>query len=408
MSSKIIPRPAVDGFMILFILPAMADKLTENRIHETIGVLFLFLVIIHDVLNRRWYKTLRQGRYGTRRILNLGINILLLTAMVILFGSSIMTSRMLFAFPDIKSNLTVRQIHTTAAYWFLILMAVHIGAQWTRLGRMLKKMIPVLPEGLLYIYVMWLVQIAIVALGMAASFDRGIGSRLFMVYAFDFWDFDRSVLGFFARYLAVMGAYAVVTHNIFKFDPYKKSAITNVNVVIGSGLIGQAIARRVSTGRRVLLADLRRENADAAAKILSDSGFEVSTAIVDVASRKSVHALVETAMAIGPIIGVIHAAGVSPTQASPDTILKVDLYGTALVLEEFGNVIARGGAGVVIASLSGHRLPALTPEQDKALATTPADDLLTLPMLRPGQVTDPLHAYQVSKRGNALRVRNSG
>jgi NAD(P)-dependent dehydrogenase (short-subunit alcohol dehydrogenase family) len=118
----------------------------------------------------------------------------------------------------------------------------------------------------------------------------------------------------------------------------------------------------------------------------------------------SVHALVETAAAMGTITGIIHAAGVSPTQASPATILKVDLYGTALVLEEFGNVIARGGAGVVIASQSGHRLPALTPEQNRALATTPADELLALPMLQPDRVPDSLYAYQVSKRGNSLRV----
>ncbi len=129
--------------------------------------------------------------------------------------------------------------------------------------------------------------------------------------------------------------------------------MNNVIVVIGAGSIGQAIARRVSSGKRVLLADLRQDNVDAAAKVLSDAGFEVSTAIVDVSSRTSVHALVETATAIGDITGVIHAAGVSPTQASPATILKVDLYGTALVLEEFGNVIASNGAGVVIASQSG-------------------------------------------------------
>jgi len=178
----------------------------------------------------------------------------------------------------------------------------------------------------------------------------------------------------------------------------------NVIVVIGAESIGQAIARRVSAGKHVLLADLRQENADTAAKILSDAGFEVSTAAVDVSSRQSVHALVETATVLGDITGVIHAAGVSPTQASPATILMVDLYGTALVLEEFGNVIARGGAGVVIASQSGHRLPALTPEQNRALATTPADDLLALPMLQLDQVTDSLHAYQVSKRGNSLRV----
>ena len=178
----------------------------------------------------------------------------------------------------------------------------------------------------------------------------------------------------------------------------------NIIVLIGAGSIGQAIARRVSAGKHLLLADLRQDNLDAAAKILSDAGFEVSTAIVDVSSRQSVHALVETATAIGSVTGVIHAAGVSPSQASPAAILKVDLYGTALVLEEFGNVIAHGGAGVVISSQSGHRLPALTPEQDKALATTPADELLALPMLQPDKVTDPLNAYQISKRGNSLRV----
>jgi NAD(P)-dependent dehydrogenase (short-subunit alcohol dehydrogenase family) len=180
--------------------------------------------------------------------------------------------------------------------------------------------------------------------------------------------------------------------------------MNDVTVVIGAGSIGQAIARRVSAGKHVLLADLRQDNVDAAAKVLSDAGFEVSTTIVDVSSRRSVHALVEAAAAIGAITGVIHAAGVSPTQASPATILKVDLYGTALVLEEFGNVIARGGAGVVIASQSGHRLGALTSEQNQALATTPADELLALPMLQPDQVADPLHAYQLSKRGNSLRV----
>lgn len=134
--------------------------------------------------------------------------------------------------------------------------------------------------------------------------------------------------------------------------------MTNIIVVIGAGSIGQAIARRVSAGKHILLTDIRQQNADAAAKVLTDAGFEVSTATVDVSTRESIQALVQTATELGDVTGVIHAAGVSPTQASPATILKVDLYGTALVLEEFGNVIARGGAGVVIASQSGHRLPA--------------------------------------------------
>ena len=179
---------------------------------------------------------------------------------------------------------------------------------------------------------------------------------------------------------------------------------TSVVVVIGAGQIAQAIARRVGVGKHVLLADMRPDNADAAAASLANAGCDVSVAVVDVSSRQAVHALAEEAAGLGDVCGLIHAAGVSPTQASPATILKVDLYGTALVLEEFGNVIARGGAGVVIASQSGHRLPPLAVEQNRALATTPVEELLNLPFLQPDQVTDPLHAYQISKRGNSLRV----
>jgi NAD(P)-dependent dehydrogenase (short-subunit alcohol dehydrogenase family) len=180
--------------------------------------------------------------------------------------------------------------------------------------------------------------------------------------------------------------------------------MSDVNVVIGPGSIGQAIARRVSAGKHVVLADVRAQNAAAAAKTLSDAGFQVTTATVDISSRESVQALVQKATSLGPVVGLIHAAGVSPSQASPATILKVDLYGTAVLLEEFGAVIARGGSGVVISSQSGHRLPALTAEENKALALTPADELLALPMLQPDKVTDPLNAYEISKRGNALRV----
>src|SRR6478735_5310550 len=133
-----------------------------------------------------------------------------------------------------------------------------------------------------------------------------------------------------------------------------------VVVVIGAGSIGQAIARRISAGKHVLLADLRQETADAAGEVLSDAGFENSTTIVDVSKRESVLALVDKATSLGEVTGLIHAAGVSPSQAPPETILRVDLYGTALVLEQFGRIIATGGAGVVIASQSGHRLHALT------------------------------------------------
>jgi NAD(P)-dependent dehydrogenase (short-subunit alcohol dehydrogenase family) len=179
---------------------------------------------------------------------------------------------------------------------------------------------------------------------------------------------------------------------------------TQVIVLIGAGSIGLAIARRVGTGKHILIADLNLENNQVAAKTLSEAGFEVSTFQVDVASRTSIQNLVASAAQLGSIIGLIHAAGVSPSQASPETILKIDLYGTAVVLEEFGKVIAQNGSAVVIASQSGHRLPPLTLEQSKALATTPSDELLALSFLQLNHIKDALHAYQLSKKGNALRV----
>lgn len=178
----------------------------------------------------------------------------------------------------------------------------------------------------------------------------------------------------------------------------------NIIVVIGTGSIGQAIARRIGAGKHILLADIRQENNDAAAKILSEAGYTVSTEIVDISSRESVQSLVNKVFSKGKIEGLIVAAGVSPTQASPKKILEVDLYGTALVLEEFRNVIGNGGSGIVIASMAGHRLPPLTTEQNKALATAPVEELLHLSFLKPETIENSSLAYMYSKRANSLRV----
>ena len=179
--------------------------------------------------------------------------------------------------------------------------------------------------------------------------------------------------------------------------------MTDVTVVVGSGSIGQEIARRVSTGRHVVLGDLKRENAEQAATVLERAGYSATATTVDVSDRESVRALIRTATGLGAVKALIQAAGVSPSQAPVEAILKVDLYGTAMLLEEFGEVIAPGGSAVVISSQSGYRLPALTADEDALLATTPADKLLALPLLK--AVRDTLHAYQISKRCNSLRVR---
>jgi len=180
--------------------------------------------------------------------------------------------------------------------------------------------------------------------------------------------------------------------------------MAEVVVLVGAGSLGQAIARRVSAGKTLLVADLRPDNAEAAARTLADAGFDAHVATVDVADPASVDTLVSAATSLGKVTGLIQAAGVSPSQAPVDAILKVDLYGTALLLDRFGAVIAPGGSAVVIASQSGHRLGALPEDQSWMLATTPVEQLLDLPFLRPGVVQDTLHAYQLSKRCNVLRV----
>ena len=175
-----------------------------------------------------------------------------------------------------------------------------------------------------------------------------------------------------------------------------------VTVLVGAGSIGQAIIRRVSAGKHVVLADYSLENAERAAKTLEDAGFECSTIKCDLGSKEDILNLVAFASGKGEIKYMVNAAGVSPSQAPVKEILRVDLYGTSVLLEEFGKVIAEGGSGVIISSQSGHRLPALSQEQNEALATTPVEGLLELPFIK--AVDDTLKAYQYSKRCNVLRV----
>ena len=175
-------------------------------------------------------------------------------------------------------------------------------------------------------------------------------------------------------------------------------------VLIGAGSIGLAIARRVSSGKHIVVADLHLDHAKAVAKTLYNAGFASTATQVDISSRESIQQLVKTVEENGQVKNLIVAAGVSPSQAPIETILKVDLYGTAVILEEFGRIIAEGGSGVVISSQSGHRLGVLPLDQCEQLAVTPTDELLSLPMLQPGEVRDTLHAYQLSKRCNVLRV----
>ncbi|HCD06820.1 SDR family oxidoreductase [Companilactobacillus crustorum] len=177
-----------------------------------------------------------------------------------------------------------------------------------------------------------------------------------------------------------------------------------VIVLFGAGSIGEAIVRRVSAGRKLLVADYNENKLIEMKQHLTEAGFVVETIKADLSSRDSIKQVVSKAQSLGKIIGLVDAAGVSPSQASPEQVLKVDLYGTSVLLEEFGKVMAPGGAGIVISSQSGHRLPALSQENNQALAMTPTEELLALPILQPNIIKDSLAAYQYAKRTNVLRV----
>ena len=173
---------------------------------------------------------------------------------------------------------------------------------------------------------------------------------------------------------------------------------------VGAGEIGKAIVRRIAAGRKVIAGDKRLENARCAAEELNNVGFDIEPTEVDLSERDSILAAIDEASRHGVVKYMVNSAGVSPSQASVETILKVDLYGTAILLEEVGKVIAPGGAGVTISSQSGHRMPALGTETDELLATTPAEALLALDILQPANIRDTLHAYQSAKRCNVKRV----
>ena len=178
----------------------------------------------------------------------------------------------------------------------------------------------------------------------------------------------------------------------------------DVMILTGAGQIGMAIARRVGFGMKIVIGDKDPANARKIADIMNNAGFDVYPMEMDLSSRGSILDLIETARKFGDITRLVNAAGVSPSQAPVEVVLKVDLYGTAVLLEEAGQVIAAGGTGITISSQSGHRLPALTPAEDEALATTPAEELLKLPLLSPANIRDTLHAYQLAKRCNVKRV----
>ena len=178
----------------------------------------------------------------------------------------------------------------------------------------------------------------------------------------------------------------------------------DVMIVTGAGQISMAIARRMGYGMKIVMGDKNLKNSEAIAKVMNEAGFDVVPFEMDLSSRESIQEMIHVAQEFGDIKMLVNGAGVSPSQASIETILKVDLYGTAVLLEEVGKVIKKGGVGVTISSQSGWRMPALSQEEDEQLATTPTEALLQLPILQEENIRDTLHACPLARRCNEQRI----
>ena len=178
----------------------------------------------------------------------------------------------------------------------------------------------------------------------------------------------------------------------------------DVMILTGAGQIGMAIARRMGYGMKIVIGDKKLENAESISKTMNEAGFDTVPVEMDLSSRESIMKLIEKAQSFGEVSMLVNAAGVSPSQAPVEAILKADLYGTAVLLEEVGKIIKKSGVGVTISSQSGWRMPALTAEEDVLLATAPTEELLNLSLLQPENIRDTLHAYQIAKRCNEKRV----
>lgn len=222
MNRNKLIKLVIDFVMIVLMLVEMAYRFTGDMLHELVGISLFVLFIVHNVLNRRWYQTIFRGKMNLRRILNITVNLLLLVMMIVLMISAIPISRTIFVFIPIHNGLTARQIHTLAAYWGLILIAIHLGMHWGMLIGGVRKMTGITGMSRISTIVLRVFVVLIVAHGVQASFDRNVGSKLILYYTFDYWNPDESVIKLFLDYLSIMGIYICGTYYVLKIASKKE------------------------------------------------------------------------------------------------------------------------------------------------------------------------------------------
>jgi len=227
LNRKMSIKLAIDLFMVVLLLVAIASKLTGNTAHELLGVSLLTLFIVHNVLNRRWYQTVLKRKYNTRRILNTAVNLLLLVMVLMLMISSVMISRTVFAFIPVDGGLIARQMHILATYWGFILISIHIGMHWRMIIGAARKKLGITALNRYSRFALRVMAVLIAVYGAYAFFAREVGSRLILYYTYSYWNFDESAMFFFTDYLSIMGVYICVTYYVLKFvQNWKKQRLS--------------------------------------------------------------------------------------------------------------------------------------------------------------------------------------
>jgi hypothetical protein len=221
MSLRLVVRLIIDLAMTVLLLCAMGYRITGDVAHEWIGVVMTALFIAHNAVNWRWYRGLFTGKYDFRRALNTAVNLLLLVMMAALVTSGALLSRTVFAFMGFSGGMQIRLVHTSAAYWGLILIAIHVGIHWGMIMAAVCRMAKITESNRIRTSVLRTAAALVVIYGVYASFDRGMGAKLFLGYSFDFWHPDRPAVLFFSHNLAVMGVYVCVTHYVLKWISYR-------------------------------------------------------------------------------------------------------------------------------------------------------------------------------------------
>lgn len=211
-------RLVIDLSMTVMMIVAMAYYITGNTIHELVGFVLLVLFIIHNILNRRWYKAILNGKYNFRRILSIAVNLLFLVSMAVVMVSSVPISRDIFPFIPINNDMILRQIHVLTSYWGFIFMAVHIGISWGTIINAVRKMTGITSKSRIRTIALRVIAVLIVVYGVQTSLERDMISRLTIYNPFG-WNFDESTMEFLIDYLSVMGIYICGTHYVLKFVP---------------------------------------------------------------------------------------------------------------------------------------------------------------------------------------------